>query len=270
MIVRPAFLRSPSRRRRSRRRGDRDPTLGVRRAAPPRLDVSAEPDRDLPRCGAGPRGPILKHPPRRGRRGCQGVPRRHRVSPKRSIRQGLPIMVATSLPFWMHHTGRSMMPFLADQPVRAERGPRRGPVAACRSRPARSWWRLARRWRPTSMSKPGRTSRPGRSSPTSSWSLASRCRRRFTSPLRASDVPALLGTASDKEPPLIGLLAFEDAGSVLAPFAAAWHRPQWVTSAPLLDRIKGAVALDAMLGWLASNRRHRGGFCCAASRPTGR
>ncbi len=171
-------------------------------------------------------------------------------------------MVATSLPFWMQHPSRTMLPFLAHPPAAradgsAPRAPRPRPamwqsalvVELCEARAiethGEAWADLARR-----AAEPNVFLEPGFAMPAVLHFPPSR-RPTFL----------LCWDGSESEAPmLVGLLALQAEAAPWVSVAVAWQDPQWVCSAPLLDRTKGAQALDAMLGWLAGNRRFRGGL----------
>lgn len=167
-------------------------------------------------------------------------------------------MVATTLPFWMQHSHRTMVPFQADHMLRAAAGSRRSAAAP---RPGAvivelceclgieehvpAWTALAAR-----AVEPNVFLEPGFALPAvMHFPQAQRPRFLLCWDAEAADAPTL-----------IGLLALQGSRPLLTSVGEAWRNPQWVVSAPLLDAERGAAALDAMLGWLAADRRTRGGL----------
>lgn len=169
-------------------------------------------------------------------------------------------MVATSLPFWMQHTHRTMVPFQADYAVREGTAVRRSPrtlaprpgaviVELCEGlgieEHVTAWTALsARAIEPNVFLEPG---------------FALPAVMHFPHAQRPRFLLCWDGAAAGA-PVLIGLLALQRSRPALTPVAEAWRHPQWVVSAPLLDAERGAAALDAMLGWLAGHRGTRAGL----------
>lgn len=169
-------------------------------------------------------------------------------------------MVTTSLPFWMPHSHRAMVPFQAEHASRdGMASPRsmQGPasiqgalvVEICEAlgieQHVEAWAALA-----ACAIEPNAFLEPGFALP-AVMHFPTAQRPRFLLCWDCISAPA---------PVLIGLLAIQATQTLLTPVAAAWHHPQWVVSAPLLDASRGAAALDAMLAWLATNPRTRGGL----------
>lgn len=169
-------------------------------------------------------------------------------------------MVATTLPFWMQHSHRTMVPFQADPMLRAATASCRSPRAAA-PRPGAlivelceglgieehvpAWAALAARAvEPNAFLEPG---------------FALPAVMHFPQAQRPRFLLCWDGEAADP-PTLIGLLALQASRPLLTSVGEAWRNPQWVVSAPLLDAERGAAALDAMLGWLAADHRTRGGL----------
>lgn len=172
-------------------------------------------------------------------------------------------MVATSLPFWMHHPSRTMSHFSTDKAVSAEAEARGGTSTTGRSAAGQpivveivesdvvthyeaAWSALAARaLEPNVFAEPG-----------------------FALPAMLHFAPAerphVVLVWSDDEagnPVLVGLCALRKRGRLQRSHStAAWHHEQATVAAPLLDRDRAPEVLEALLDWFAARSAQWGGL----------
>ncbi len=160
-------------------------------------------------------------------------------------------MVATSLPFWLHHPSRTMSNFSAETAWGAGASAR--PTEVGRPRPLgddlvvervdvevmaahEAAWRdlVGRALEPNVFLEPG-------------FALPA---ARLFAPARRPSFVLIWASGNAGTTDLIGLCPVQRThGGFSAPFVTVWTHDQATTSIPLLDRERGAEALEALLAW---------------------